>query len=200
MAATLERVETVPPAERIFEDKEFRNWVNEVGLVAPVAGIEAVELPIKMGMHFTYTEEAFLNTLTTEENRGHIIPWKMFMNGFISEDPVGYISTNIFRIRAKIGDSSLLNHIYKLGLGFGIEDHSFKPTETARLIYILWQNFDKEIPNRSLADSLYGAKKGTPYRRLDYLRVTASRFNNSRLKSARVKLEHPKSHKKLTWV
>lgn len=185
-------VEKIPPAQEIFEDVKFRSWVNEVGLVVPMKELDSLEPQLKSGEHFTPVERDIIFELTRKENRGQVIPWKVLINGAKSEDPKLYLRVYLNRILAKLENDSIIVNLVNLGRIFGLNDHSFKPAGTVRLINGLWHHFDEKIPNIYLGQIL----GMTPV----YLALTVNRFNNSRLDTAKVRLERYAHSTKLTWV
>jgi len=115
------------------------------------------------------------------------------MEGLGSLNPKSYVNTFICRINSKLEDDGpKLTQIYDLGCVYGMQDHSFAPVQTIRLIRALAYNFDEDVPNAYLGRVL----GMTPV----YLAVTAHRFNNSRLDTAMVRLERNGHTTKLTWV
>ncbi len=203
-------MERIPSADKIFEDVRFRNWVNEVGLVVPVPQLEDVELQVKAGQHLTKTERRIVKCLQSEP--GHFLPDIMLDSLHSSaEKPENldhWVDINIFRLKAKIDNGDIIYNGSKLGIGLGIMDYSFKPPETARLVYCLYKFFDTALPNETVADILYADEQNDPRLRAHYLTVTKGRFNHSILKGARVKLQNLSeelslNHRnlvKLTWA
>lgn len=185
-------MERIPPTNQIFEDVNFRNWVNEVGLVLPMNDIDLLDPQLKMGKHFTPVEEGIFNMLTKEGNRAHVIPKQELMNGCVSVDSSNYVKVHLSRLKDKFEDASAISNIWDLGYSFGVEDHSFKPAGTARLINGLFYHFSEEVPSIYLGGML--GMTGS------YLAVTVNRFNNSRLDTAKVRILRYSHFTKLTWV
>jgi hypothetical protein len=171
----------------------FRNWITRVRLVETVPDLASAEPKLKPGAFLTPVEEEVYSKITAIENRGRVIPVGEIMVGLGSFDPGSYVNTFVCRINSKLEEEGpKLAKITDLGCIYGMQDHSFAPVQTIRLVRALAYHFDEDVPNAYLGRML----GMTP----TYLAVTAHRFSNARLDTAMVRLERHGHTTKLTWV
>lgn len=186
-------MEKIPPTNQVCEDVRFRNWITMVRLIETVPGLASIEPQFKPGVVLTPTEEEMYARFIARENRGCVIPAREITEGLDSLDPKGYANTLVCRINSKLEDDGpKLTQIRALGCVYGMQDHSFAPVQTVRLVRALAYHFDEDVPNAYLGRVL----GMTPV----YLAVTAHRFINSRLNTAMVRIERHGHTTKLTWV
>lgn len=193
-----ELVREVPTSYKIFEDRGFRNRVNEYGLVKTVPNIEDLKLAPKDGAVLSPDEDLLVDKVNSEP--GHVFPYSAFFEADkIDQAAMHYLQVVKERLLPKLENPDHLTVVNKLGMGSGILEHGLQPAEVGRLIYALDSIFGKKISATTLVSRLYPNTEPFDAR---YLNTTVFRFREAMLEETKVRIKREKRGRAmigLTW-